>query len=152
MPRRRRRGGQHLPRTARAWRPLVRAVPVSDSPALPDDATMFVNDRYTVIVRSLDSRPGWLWLSIRRNDRRAVRDWRDLQRIKTELAGPEREAVELYPAESRLVDTSNQYHLWVAPDGVRFPIGYDERLLLDAADARSAHAKQRPLPPDWRCA
>jgi hypothetical protein len=37
-----------------------------------------------------------------------VHDWRDLQRIKNQLVGPECEAVELYPAESRKVDTANQ--------------------------------------------
>ncbi|MGH3430252.1 MAG: DUF7694 domain-containing protein, partial [Mycobacteriales bacterium] len=40
-------------------------------------------------------------LSIRRQDRQAARDWRDFQRIKTEIAGPDTEAVELFPAEGR---------------------------------------------------
>jgi hypothetical protein len=111
---------------------------------------MWTNDRYTVIARPLSDQPGWLWLSIRRNDRRPVRDWRDLQRIKADIADPEREAVELYPAESRLVDTSNQYHLWVAPEGVVFPFGYTERLLVDTAEAAAANARQRRLPPEWR--
>jgi len=59
--------------------------------------------------------PGWpggevTWLSIKRRRKDHVRDWRHLQRIKTEVCGPDREAVELFPAESRHVDTSNQYH------------------------------------------
>jgi len=30
------------------------------------------------------------------------------------IVGEEHEAFEVYPAESRLVDTANQYHLWVS--------------------------------------
>jgi len=56
-------------------------------------------------------------LSIRNRDRSTQRSWTDFQRIKNELCGPEYEAVELYPAESRLVDLSNQYHLWVFRKG-----------------------------------
>lgn len=56
-------------------------------------------------------------LSIKRNDRESVHDWRDLQELKNAICGPEREAVEIYPAESRRVDMRNQYHLWVLPAG-----------------------------------
>jgi hypothetical protein len=54
-------------------------------------------------------------LSIKRFDRGPVRDWRHLQQIKNEVVGPEAEAFEIFPAESRLVDTANQYHLWAIP-------------------------------------
>lgn len=56
-----------------------------------------------------------LQLSIKRVDKLVIHDWRDLQRIKNELAGPEMLAVEIYPPESKLVDTANQYFLWVVP-------------------------------------
>lgn len=134
---------------ARPWPPFVHADALPSGNPLTPGAALWVNSRYTVIARPVDGWDGWLWLSIRRNDRRAVHDWRHLQRIKSEIAGPEREAVELYPAESRLVDTSNQYHLWVAPGGVRFPFGYTERLLVDTEEAHAARARQRRLPPDW---
>lgn len=66
-------------------------------------------------------------LSIRRLDRAPIHDWRDLQAIKNELVGPECEAVELYPAESRLVDTANQYWLWCYNDPTyRFPFGFSD--------------------------
>jgi hypothetical protein len=51
-------------------------------------------------------------LSIKRHDRQPVSDWRDKQEIKNQLVGPECEGLELYPAESRVVDTANQFHLW----------------------------------------
>ncbi len=62
-------------------------------------------------------------LMVRRNDAAPVRSWGDLQRIKNELTGPERVAVEVYPAETDLVDDANIYHLWVLPAGFVLPFG-----------------------------
>jgi len=68
-------------------------------------------------------------IAIQRRDGAAVQDWRDLQAIKNELFGAEHEAIELYPAESRVVDTQNQFHLWVlltyeGRPRPRFPVGW----------------------------
>ena len=41
-------------------------------------------------------------LSIKLRTKAPIHDWRDLQEIKNLLCGPEREAIEVYPAESRL--------------------------------------------------
>lgn len=74
-----------------------------------------------------------------------MHDWRDLQAIKNELVGPEHEAIELYPAESRLVDTANQYHLWVLKDpSQRIPVGWTQRLVMDH-DPADTSIRQRPL-------
>lgn len=83
-------------------------------------------------------------LSIRRLDRQPARDWRDFQRIKNQLIGPECEAIELYPAESRLVDTATQYHLWCVLDpAFRFPFGYESgRVVTSKSGGGSV---QRPL-------
>ena len=62
--------------------------------------------------------------SIKRIDKQPEHDWRVFQDIKNSLFGTESEAVELYPAESRLVDTANQYHLWVSRQGPLFSIGW----------------------------
>lgn len=82
----------------------------------------YTNNTYQVLYREVEpTMEGWpkiTHLSIKRHDRKAIHDWRDLQRIKNEVCGPEREAVEIYPAESRLMDTSNQFHCWVFPAGV----------------------------------
>ena len=107
------------------------------------------NDRYTVIEKewqplNINGREmPVVWLSIRRNDREPVRDWRDCQRIKNEIVGPECEAIELYPAESRLTDTANQFHIWAIRDPTfRFPFGFFEgRLVSDTSEAGSV---QRP--------
>lgn len=106
------------------------------------------NDVYTVFVdRSPTTSPGappMIHLSIKRNDREVPgpERWRDFQRIKNEIVGAEHEAAELYPAESRVVDTANQFHLWaVAVPGLVFPFGFTTGLKLDSDDA--ALAKQR---------
>lgn len=73
-------------------------------------------------------------LSIKRVDQRPIRDWRHLQQIKNELVGPECEMVEIFPAESRLMDTANQYHLWgYDSPSWRVPFGYtgDRAVLFD---------------------
>lgn len=49
--------------------------------------------------------------------------WDELQRVKNECLGPETWCVEVYPAESELVNVSNMRHLWVLnePPETRFP-------------------------------
>lgn len=99
--------------------------------------SIWINNRYQVNIREfyLDEDGGpfsgqrVIHLSIKRCDKLAVHDWRDLQWIKNQLLGPQTEAVELYPMESRLVDGSNQYHLW-AIEGV-FPFGFTDRLVSE---------------------
>lgn len=105
---------------------------------------VYANDKYQVVVREVKCEWGdMLHLSIKRLDREPIHDWRDLQEIKNQLVGPEHEGVELYPAEGRRVDTSNQYHLWVLKEkGLWFPFGFDERLVTEGSISKS---KQRPL-------
>lgn len=105
------------------------------------------NDVYTVTTYdAIVPAEGWpplMHLTIKRNDREPIHDWRDLQEIKNALVGPECEAVELYPAESRRVDTANQYHLFaIAEVGRRWPFGFTVRAVTD--DPGLGRAKQRP--------
>jgi hypothetical protein len=98
---------------------------------------MWSNDRYVVIEDAAgDLAPeGWTWLSIRRSDRSPRMSWRDLQRIKNDICGEEAEAIEVYPAESRLVDGANQRHLWVLKSGTTVGVGWDKRQVLTPEDA-----------------
>jgi hypothetical protein len=92
-----------------------------------DGGEFWINRLYQV---SVDRRKDGsvMHLNIRRRDgSHDTRDWRHFQEIKNQLAGPECEAFELYPAESRKVDTSNKFHLWVLPPGERLPVGWNER-------------------------
>jgi hypothetical protein len=108
--------------------------------------TVWKNSLYTVYFRRqrpLDGEgPDLLHLSLKRNDRAVIHDWRHLQRIKNEIVGPEQEMVELYPAESRLVDTANQYHLW-GVEGMALPFGFGERLVSDQSE--DPKTGQRPF-------
>lgn len=127
------------------WTPL-RPATVHPDDDLYDpfsDGEVFKNSLYTVFRREMA--PGVVHLSIRRNDRTTAKDWRDFQRIKNELCGPEWEGLELYPAESRLVDSANQYHLWVLDRKIE--VGYSTRLVSD--EVTLPGAQQRKLPPDW---
>jgi len=89
--------------------------------------------------------------SFKRHDRAAVRDWRHFQAIKNEVIGREREAVEVFPRESRLLDGANQYHLWATPPGVDVPFGYitkgPELLDRDPELERNSKGRQRPWEP-----
>ena len=90
---------------------------------------VFINETYRVKVRKS---PPVVHLDISRHDGQAITQWREFQQIKNQLVGPECEGVQLFPAESRLVDTAHQYHLWVIEDpSYRFPLGYNKRIVLD---------------------
>lgn len=93
------------------------------------------NNIYDVLVRH-NPRDGVTWLSLKRHDRKPIRIWRHLQQMKNEICGPEREAVELFPAESRLADSANEYHLWVLPEGHTFPLGFPEGLVTTDEQAK----------------
>ncbi len=95
---------------------------------------LFINEAYQVIRERMGD---WWHLSIKPLKERRYR-WRDFQCIKNELVGPEHEGVELHPAESRLVDTVDQYHLWVAVDPeYRFAFGFTEGRLIATVSERT---------------
>lgn len=56
---------------------------------------------------------------IRRHDEKVIPNhWSEIQRIKTELFGPETMAVEYYPKHSELMDVANIYWIFIYPEGV----------------------------------
>lgn len=107
------------------------------------DTRFFVNNFYQVSVKQVATGTGLMYqLAIQRNDGQAVHDWREFQKIKNLLVGAEAEAVELYPAESRLLDVSNVYYLYT-PVPVRnenneitflkFQFGFPHRMVSEVA-------------------
>jgi hypothetical protein len=83
-----------------------------------------LNNRYSIQFYQKNTEWGLIdHLIIRRHDEKPVRSWIDLQRIKNELVGSDRTAVEVFPAEDDLVDQANLYHLWVLPEGFKLPFG-----------------------------
>lgn len=147
------------------WQPMAEARILNPGPLLdemhPHGWACYKNHLYTVLASpmTVDGWAGLVELSIRRNDRGTAKDWRHFQRIKNDIMGPDREGCELYPAQSRLVDNANQYHLWVLPVGASFPFGFqygavsdDEHhghVMTPEQRAAATNAVQRPLPEDW---
>lgn len=97
-------------------------------------ARAFVNSLYRVeLFETPASGPHFIHLGIQRLDQRPYKEWKHLQQIKNEIVGEEYEAIELFPAESRLVDAGHQYHLWVHRDPTfRFPVGWWLRVVRDS--------------------
>ena len=97
----------------------------------------WANRWYTATKRSFDT--GWplnngpyVQLGIYCEDGEPRHDWRDFQRIKNDLCGAEWEGLELYPAESRLMDPSNYFILYCVPT---LPFGsFGGRQLLGASN------------------
>lgn len=98
-----------------------------DGNVFEDSAEVLINSRYKV-AKYDDGEI--IHLSIKRLDGQALQDWRELQRIKNELLGEEIEAVQLHPAESRLLDMCDQVHLWALKEG-RFSFGFEERIVSE---------------------
>ena len=105
----------------------------------------YVNEIYQVQVAPTGVNGDYLHLNIRRRDGGMIKDWRHFQQIKNEIAGPEREAVEIYPAESRKVDTSNKWHLWVLPEGEKVNLGWKDRDISYDEINHVPGLRQRPL-------
>lgn len=108
------------------WERMPRPDPVQ-YPSLRNVEAVFKNNVY--IVQLIYHATEWGTverLMVRRNDAAPVRSWQELQRIKNELCGEHRTAVEVFPAQGELVDSANIYHLWVLPDGFELPFGMRE--------------------------
>ena len=108
--------------------------------------THWENDEYYGCLRTLQKKEGGIVhvLSITALDNSAKHDWRDFQQLKNMLIGEEWEAVELYPAESRLVDPTNRFYLWCAPKGTfTFGFNYGRNITEMNMDGMNL---QRPFP------
>ena len=100
----------------------------------PDGEEVFVNSLYQVNKRPelLENGELSFWhLSIKRRDKAPGLPWRHKQYIKNDLCGPETTAIEVFPPESKLVDTANQYHLWVFPDPDLLPFIWQTRFVAE---------------------
>ena len=149
----RHQGGRTLPQV---WTPFQQGQPMRDGKPAPDalikNETLWFNSHYVVHRHLMEgTEDGAIHLSIRDNKRRAVRDWRHFQRIKNELAGYEREAIEIFPPESQLVDTANQYHLFVLPKGISTPFTWKEGRHVDStghSDETKAWVASKGIDPE----
>ena len=96
---------------------------------------MWVNDEFQVskggaFTTRCTGWPDVIHLSIIPLDGSTGHPWSKFQQIKNMLVGPEYEAIEIYPAESRLVDMGTNYHLWVfITPHFRVPMGWTSRMV-----------------------
>ena len=112
-------------------------------------AKTWINSTYQVMVWSGKSVDKFLripsfhgtfdYLSIKRRDLAVCRNWSDFQTIKNILCkdGDKRYAIEIYPPESRLMNTANQYHIWVFPKDFDLGIGFTQREVVDRTQEQS---------------
>lgn len=108
----------------RGWNDFVDAMPdvIERGIQMPRGMNrIWKNNMY--IVQEFLKPGGITLLMVRRNDAAPMRSWSDMQRIKNELMGTDRVAVEVYPREEDVVDQANMYHLWVFPEGFALPFG-----------------------------
>jgi len=119
-----------------------------------NNCTTYINNKYQVLfykgkqanffVHAKEFQNLCDYLSIKRIDKEPIHDWRDLQSIKNMLCGSDREAIEIYPNENRLVDTANQYHLIVFPKDYILPFGYTKReVIYNDSNVNGFKTKQR---------
>jgi hypothetical protein len=80
------------------------------------------NGVFVVLVRDLDAGPfGKLQHAMISTLSMTEVTWGEKMRIKDELFGRERTAIEVFPPVSELIDEANAYHLWVFPPGTLLP-------------------------------
>ena len=127
------------------WQPMRHVATIDEGPGLQYE--VWENDRYSCSVRRYrkgfsHGNSRYTTIGITAKDQTAHHDWRDFQACKNDLCGPEWEAIELYPAESRLQDPSNRFYLWCVPKGI-LKFGGTTREVRTPEDAI---APQRPFP------
>lgn len=134
---------KHLNKSQKkAWTPLVRIeLSKENFPEVNVDDLEYdeywMNNEYIVKVYYPDNpvhqfpNNKFTWLCFRnlRNSHHA-HDWRDMQMMKNEICGHERTAVEVFPPMSKLVDTCNQFHMWVYPEDYKLDFGYNEQSIM----------------------
>jgi hypothetical protein len=116
---------------------------------------LWVSDFYECTVRAFPLGDVTVrYLSINREDRRPIRNWRHLQQIKNEVCGELWTGAEYFPPEDRLIDSANQYHLFCFPPEVDFGpvLGAPGKGVVtdDAAVARWNEAPHKGRQEPWQ--
>lgn len=82
--------------------------------------------RYAVQIRDVETEWGIVQHAAIRNVGNTDIPWVEKQRIKNEIFGLDTTAIEVFPAQSELVDEANMYHLWILPIGMKLPFTLKE--------------------------
>ncbi|MEN8747857.1 hypothetical protein [Marivita sp.] len=113
---------------------------------LEQDA-LFKSSLYQVMVRDRDG----LHVTVKRLDREPIFERDDLVEIGRQFVPEGAIAVELYPAESRVVDTANQYHIFCVPSVIRSESGDASLALREVIRQTAAKEDGRSAGDDWSC-
>ncbi len=130
MDRRRRRASVAAHRNADPWQ--WEEVPGVESPVTYWGKFVMALRSSRFSVQVYDRETEWgpvMQLVVRRHDGGTVISWAELQRIKNELAGANRLAIEVFPPVEQLIDNANLFHLWVLPRGFVLPFGLGEGIV-----------------------
>lgn len=88
----------------------------------PGMTRAYRNNRFTVMIydNGQDTSKGKATLCmVQRHDNEVFPNhWAVMQNIKNKIFGEDVVAVEYYPREKHVIDTSNIYWLWIFPEGV----------------------------------
>lgn len=137
---------QHMQPAQRIISPIAAEVAKTDlgvRQALEESKEVWANNLYTAgVIR--DPNGVVTCISVHRHDRAYIRDWRHLQYIKNDIAGPEADAFERFPPESQLVDTANETWIWVLPEPIHAGMLGGVRTIGTPEEARRVGAVQRP--------
>jgi len=111
----------------RAWEPMAQrplpAAAMLRAQEWGDFYAGWLNNRYSASVYLRRTSWGVIeHLAIRRHDGLPVEGWDDLQRIKNEVVGAERVALEVYPRADEVIASANMRHLFVLPEGFEMPL------------------------------
>ena len=89
------------------------------------DRYWFSDDGYSVMSRLISTEWGKVEHITIQNSKMKGGDvpWSVKQEIKNELFGENRIAIEIFPAQNRLVDVMDVYHLWILPKNFKMPFG-----------------------------
>ena len=88
-------------------------------------------------------------LMICRIDGARERDWWVFQRIKDEVFGADREAIEIYPSARRVRDKAHSYHLFVLEEGAEIPLGRSDGFAASWPKGYPSPSSTAHLPPGW---
>lgn len=88
----------------------------------PDELNRaYINGEYAVLVRTINTEWGKIRHAAIRNVNSTDISWAQKQEIKDKIFGKHKIGIEVYPAEEKLVDAANMYHLWILPINMELP-------------------------------
>lgn len=110
---------------AAAWDATMEACPVGGLGWTREMHTVWTNGWLCVMVRTLMHTSLGFTMDhcAMRTALGAELRFAEKQRVKDEIFGEDRMAVEVFPRTGDLVDAANMFHLWVFPAGYRFDFG-----------------------------